>query len=168
MIISIIYLVISLILEVIMSNFFSSTLINVSMFSTIYTVVGITILYPYFNNDKKYFLLVIIFGSLFGILYTASFIFSLILFIIMGIVIKILYNVFPENIFMTNIISIIIIIIYHLISFILLGLLSSINYDFILLVDIITGSIIMTIIYTTISYYAIKFIFNRKNIKQIK
>lgn len=168
MIISIIYLIICLILEVIMSNFFSSTLTNVSLFSTIYTIVGLVILYPYFNNDKKYFLLVIIFGALFGILYTSTFILEVVLFIIVGMIIKILYNIFPENIFMTNIISIIIIFVYHLLSFILLDLLSGINYDFMLLIDIIFGSIIMTIVYTTISYYVIKYIFNRRNIKQIK
>ena len=168
MIISIIYLTISLVLEVIMSNFFSSTLSNTSFLSTIYTLIALVVIYPYFNNDKKYFILIIIFGILFNILYIGNIIFTMILFITIGITIKVLYNIFPENIFMTNLISIIIITIYHILSFIILNIMSSIDYDFILLINIIISSIIMTIIYTTISYYIIKIIYNRFNIKQIK
>lgn len=168
MIISVIYLIISLILEVVMSNFFSSTLTNVSLFTTIYTIIGLVILYPHFNNDKKFYLLVTIYGILFDILYTSTFMFSLIIFLIVGISIKILYNVFPENIFMTNLISFISILLYHLLCFILLNLFSGISYDFIILVNIILGSIIMTIIYTTISYYVVNYFFDKFGIKYIK
>ena len=168
MIISIIYLVISLVLEVVMSNFFYSTLSDVSLFTTIYTVVGLVIIYPYFNNDKKYFLLVMICGVLFNILYTGSFVYTFLMFIIIGVIIKLLYNVFPENVFMTNLISILVITAYHVFSFVILNVMSTTNYAFILLINIVLGSILMTIIYTTISYYIIKFIYGRRNIKQIK
>ena len=168
MIISIIYLIISLILEVVMSNFFPSTLNNVSLFTTIYSVICLVILYPHFNNDKKFYLLVAMCGILFDILYTSTFIFNLVIFSIIGILIKILYNVFPENIFMTNLISFIAIIIYHLLCFILLNLFSSISYDYMIFVNIILGSIIMTIIYTVFSYYVINYFFNKFGIKYIK
>lgn len=165
MIISILYLIISLFLEVIMSIFFPSTLNNVSLFTTIYTIIGFVIIYPYFSNMKKYFLLIIIFGSLFGILYGSGFVFSLFLFLLVAIVIRLLYNIFPENIFMTNLISYISIFIYHLLSFIFLNLFSSISYSFMTLVNILFGSIIMTIIYTSISYFIMRFIFNKRVIK---
>ena len=168
MIISIIYLIISLALEVIMSNFFSSTLNNTSILSTIYTLIALVVIYPHFNNDKKFFILVIIFGTVFNIIYIGNFIFTIILFLTISISIKVLYNIFPENIFMTNLISIIIITIYHILSFIILSIMSSINYDFILLINIILSSIIMTIVYTTISYYIIKILCNKFSIKQIK
>ncbi len=168
MIISVIYLVISLILEVVMSNFFPSTLTNVSLFSTIYTIIGLVILYPHFNNDKKFYLLVIICGILFDVLYTSTFMFSLVIFFSVGILIKVLYNIFPENIFMTNLISFICILSYHLLSFVLLSLFGGISYDIINFINIILGSIIMTIMYTTISYYVINYFFNKLGIKYIK
>ena len=146
MIISIIYLVISLVLEVVMSNFFYSTLSDVSLFTTIYTVVGLVIIYPYFNNDKKYFLLVMICGVLFNILYTGSFVYTFLMFIIIGVIIKLLYNVFPENVFMTNLISILVITAYHVFSLVILNVMSTTNYAFILLINIVLGSILMTII----------------------
>ena len=168
MIISIIYLVLSFILDNFMSNIFPSTLTNISYFTTIYIIISFVVLYPYFNNEKKYYILLIIFGLLFDVLYTGTFIFNMVLFIVIGIVIKLLNNLFPENIITTNVISIISIIVYHVISFIILNLVSSISYDFMLLINILIHSIIMTIIYTTIGYFSIKYMFNKFNIKQIK
>ena len=73
MIISIIYLVLSFILDNFMSNIFPSTLTNISYFTTIYIIISFVIIYPYFNNEKKYYILLIIFGLLFDILYTGIF-----------------------------------------------------------------------------------------------
>ena len=168
MIISIIYLVVSFLLEGIMSNIFPSTLSNISYFTTIYIIISFAIIYPYFDNDKKFFILIFIFGILFDILYTSTIFVNTFIFIIIGIVIKILYNVLPENVFMTNIISYIGIIIYHILSFIILMITGYMDYSIILLFNIIIHSRFMTIIYTSISYFVIKFIYNKFDIKYIK
>ena len=168
MIISIIYLVISFLLEGIMSNIFPSTLSNISYFTTIYIIIAFTIIYPYFDNDKKFFILIFIFGILFDILYTSTIIVNTFIFIIIGIVIKILYNILPGNIFMTNIISYVDIIIYHILSFIILMITGYGDYSIILLFNIIIHSIFMTIIYTSISYFIMKFMYNKFDIKYIK
>ena len=168
MIISVIYLVISFMLDNFMSNIFPSTLSNVSIFSTIYILVSAVIIYPYFSNERKYYLLVVIFGILFDILYTGTFIFNMVLFLVLSILVKILNNVFPENVFTTNIISVIVVSGYHILSFIILSIVGNINYNFILLINIILGSVLMTIIYTSISYYVMKFIYGKFNVKQIK
>ena len=168
MLVSIIYLIISFLFESIMSNIFPTTFGNVSCFSTIYTIIAFVIIYPYFTNEKKYYILIIIFGCLFDILYTSTILINLMLFIIVAIVIKVLNNFISDNIFMTNIISIICIIIYHLLLFVILNLTTSGVYGISLLLEIITHSIIMTIIYSSISYLVIKFIYNKLDIKQIK
>ena len=157
MIISIIYLVFSFLLEGIMSNIFPSTLSNISYF-----------IYPYFDNDKKFFILIFIFGILFDILYTSTIFVNTFIFIIIGIVIKILYNILPGNVFMTNIISYVGIIIYHILSFIILMITGYGDYSIILLFNIIIHSIFMTIIYTSISYFIMKFMYNKFDIKYIK
>lgn len=168
MIISILYLVISFLLEGIMSNIFPSTLSNISYFTTIYTIISFVNIYPYFDNDKKYYLLILIFGILFDVLYTSTFFINIFIFIIIGIIIKLLYNLFPENIFMTNIISYICIIIYHILSFIILVIVGYNDYNIMLLFNIIIHSIFMTIIYTSISYFIVKFMYNKFGIKYIK
>lgn len=168
MIISIIYLIISFLLDNFMSNIFPSTLSDVSYFTTIYIIISFVIIYPYFDSEKKYYILLFIFGLLFDILYTGTFILNVVIFFIVSIIIKLLNNIFPENIFTTNVISVISVSFYHIISFIILSLVSNIGYDFILLINIILGSLIMTVIYTTISYFVMKFIYHRFNIKYIK
>lgn len=168
MIISIIYLVLSFILDNFMSNIFPSTLSMVSFFTTIYIIISFVIIYPYFSNEKKYYILLIVFGILFDILYTSTFVINMVLFFVLGIVIKILNNVFPNNIITTNLISVIVISFYHIISFIILVLFGNIDYEITLLFNIIIRSVIMTIIYTSISYYVMKFIYNRFNVRHIK
>lgn len=168
MIISAIYLIISFILDNFMSNIFPSTLTNISYFTTIYIIISLVVIYPYYVNEKKYHLLVIIFGLLFDILYTGTFVLNLVLFITIGIVIKLLNNVFPSNIFTMNVISFTSISVYHLLSFVILSLVSNISYDFMLLVNVVVHSILMTVIYTSVSYFVMKYIYGKFNIKQIK
>ena len=122
MIISIIYLIISFLLENIMSNIFPSYLGQTSYFTTIYTIIALAIIYPYFISEKKYFILVVIFGILFDITYTSTFMVNLVIFILIGIIIKLLNNIMNNNIFMSNIISIISIITYHILTFIILNI----------------------------------------------
>ena len=151
-----------------MSNIFPSTLNNISYFTTIYIIISLVIIYPYFSNEKKYYLLVIVFGLLFDILYTGTFIFNLVLFLVISMVIKLLNNIFPFNVFTTNFISVIAIGIYHILSFIILSLVSSVGYDFVLLINVIVRSVLMTVIYTSISYFVMKYIYGKFNVKQIK
>jgi len=168
MILTLIYLIFSFILESFMSNIFTSTFSSISIFSTIYTIIALVVVYPFFYNDKKYYIIVLIFGFLFDMIYTSTIPFNMFVFLVMGIVIKMLYNYFPSNIFMTNIISIVSIITYHVVSFIILSIIGYADYSIVLLGNIIIHSILMTIIYTSISYLIINFIYNRYNIKMIK
>ena len=152
MIVSIIYIIISFILENIMSNIFVTTLNNVSPFTTIYTIIALVVIYPYFASDKKYFLLVIIFGFLFDTIYTSTILLNLTIFLVISLLIKTLNNIISDNIIMTNIISLISVATYHILTFIILNIVTSKSYSIILLGKILTHSIIMTIIYTSISY----------------
>ncbi len=168
MIVSIIYIIISFILENIMSNIFVTTLNNVSTFTTIYTIIALVVIYPYFASDKKYFLLVIIFGFLFDTIYTSTILLNLTIFLVISLLIKTLNNIISDNIIMTNIISLISVATYHILTFIILNIVTSKSYSIILLGKILTHSIIMTIIYTSISYIIIKYLYSRLSIKQIK
>lgn len=168
MIVSIIYLIVSFVLENVMASIFPATLGSVSYFTTIYTIIALVVIYSYFANEKKYYILVIIFGALFDILYTSTLLINVVFFILIAVIIKVLNTIMSDNIFTTNVISIISIIIYHLLSFVILNLETSQTYSLILLGKIITHSILMTIIYTTISYVIIKLIYNKLDMKQVK
>ena len=81
-----------------MANIFSSTLTDISLFTTIYTVIALVVIYPQFNNYKKYYILVFIFGFLFDMVYTSTFFLNTFIFIVLSLLISFLYNLFPENI----------------------------------------------------------------------
>lgn len=168
MIITIIYMIFSFLLDAVLSNIFPSYLGNFSYFMSIYLIVSLVIICPYFVNDKKYFILILIFGLLFDILYTSTFIFNMFLFVVIGLFIKFMNNYFPDNFLFANIGSILAIMLYHLLSFIILYFVSDISYDFYLLWRAIIGSIICTIIYSSISYLVMGFVYKKFNIKQIK
>ncbi len=168
MLIAIIYLLFSFIMENIMGNIFLSTLSNISFFTTIYTVCALVVLLPYFANYKKYYILVGIFGLLFDIVYTGSFFLNFFIFIVIGVVINFLYHILSENIVMTNLISIVCIGLYHILSFFILSITNYADYSIMLLLKVILHSLIMTIIYTSISYLIIKWLYNRFSIRQVK
>ena len=71
-------------------------------------------------------------------------------------------------IILANIINLLAIILYHVLSFAILQIIGYNIYAFKLLLLIITHSIIMTIIYTTIIYYLSEYLFSKFEMKQIR
>jgi len=168
MIISIILLIFSFLFEGFISNYISSSLVEYNIFSTLYTLITLTVIYPYFYNKKKYYILLLIFSFLIDIVYTNTFILNVTLFVLISLIVKFLNFILPENILMINIISLCSVIFYHVLSY---GVLTIINYNYypvFLLLKIILNSIIMTFIYTTIIYLISKFLYTKFDMKQIK
>ena len=166
--VAIIIVVISFLLDALISNHIGYTLTDPSIFKTIFTIVSLVSIYPYFNNDKKYLYILIITGILFDIIYTGTFLFVTLIFVIIYLVNKFLDFFLPFNLLNINILSIVSIYIYHILSFIILNLVKYNSYNINLLFNIILHSIISTIIYTTIIYFILRYIYNRLNIKQIR
>ena len=166
--VAIITVVVSFILDSLISNHIGYTLTDPSIFKTIFTIIGLVSIYPYFNNDKKYLYLLIITGILFDIIYTGTFLFVTLIFIIIYLVNKFLDFFLPYNLLNINVLSIVSICIYHIVSFIILNLVKYNSYSINLLFNIIIHSIIGTIIYTIIIYFVLRYVYNRLNIKQIR
>lgn len=168
MIISIILLIISFLFEGFISNYISSSLADFSMFSTLYTLITFVVIYPYFYNEKKYYILLIIFSFLIDITYTNTFPLNVVLFITISLIIKFINYILPENILMCNIMTMCSVFLYHILSYSILTIINYDTYPLSLLFKICFNSIIMTIIYTTIIYLIIKFLYTKFDIKQIK
>jgi rod shape-determining protein MreD len=168
MIIVIILSSISFIIEGILSNYLNYTIINPTIFKTIYTLITLIIVSKYFNNSQKYYLIVFVFGLLYDIVYTNTFILNAILFLSIAFLSNIIKNIFSDTIISANIISLLSIFLYHIFSFAILQIIAYNIYDFELLLTIITHSIIMTIIFTTIIYYLSQYLFTKLDKKQIR
>lgn len=168
MIIAIISVLFSFLLDNFLSTNISYSLTSPSIFSTMYTLIALFIIYPYFNNEKKYLYILVSSALFFDMVYTSTFLFNLIIFLGLYFIVKKLNFWLPNNLLMSNITSIIVIFLYHIISFIVLSLVKYNGYDISLLIKILTHSILATIIYTSILYFVLKKIYDKFHIKQIR
>ena len=165
MIIAITYVIISFILDSLMSNLVSFNLVDPSYFKTIYSIISLVILYNHFDNQKKYLSTLIVLGIFFDIVYTNTFILNVIVFLIIYLILSKLDYVITTNIFTINLKSIVCISSYHILTYIILLLSNYNNYSIKLLGLILLRSIIMTVVYTTISYLLMNKIYDDKRIK---
>ena len=165
MIVAIIYIALSFLLDGIISNYIPFELINPSYLKTIYTIISLVIMYHYFSNKKKFLIITIILGLLFDIVYTNTFLVNTIIFITIYIILSNIDYLMTTNIITINIKSLVCIYIYYILTYIVLLLSHYNSYDVYLLLLILLRSIIMTIVYTTISYLIINKIYSDKKIK---
>ena len=168
MIVIIAYTIISFLLDGLLSNYMSINIIDPSCFRTIYSVISLVIIFNYFDNDTKFLKILLIIGILFDIVYTNTFLLNIIIFLIIYLINKKINIFIPNNLFTINLKSFLSITIYHTLSYIILLLANYQNYPFKYLLLILSRSIIMTIIYTTISYLLIKKIYFKIYDKKIK
>lgn len=167
MLVVIIINIISFLLQGIISNYLNYTISNPSLLSTIYTIITIVIVSKYFDDERKYYLLAVSFGLLYDLVYTNTFILNAILFLTIAIMARHLTKLLSDSILSINIITLISIFAYHILSFIILVIISYNTYNLKLLLTICTHSIIMTIIYTSLIYYLIDYIFKKFELKII-
>ena len=165
MIIAVTYIIISFLIDGLMSELLPFSLVNPSWFKTIYSVISLVILYNYFDNQKKYLYLVIGLGFFFDIVYTNTFILNIVVFLIIYFILSWLDYVITTNIFTINLKSIVCVSLYHILTYIILLLSNYNDYTINLLGLILIRSIIMTIIYTTISYLLMNKIYDNKRIR---
>lgn len=159
-----IYTIFSFVLDNLISTYINYSLPNISYLSTIYALISLIIIEPFYINKKKYYITLIIIGILFDIVYTNTFIINIILFLVVILFSKLIDYKYHDNLLTINIKTILGIIIYHTLTYFIMLITHYNNYDIILLWNIILRSIIMTIIYTSISYIILKKI-NPKKIK---
>ena len=113
MIVLIIHIVISFLLDGLLSNYISTSIIDPSYFRTIYSVISLVVIFSYFENQKKYLYILLIIGALFDIVYTNTFLLNIVIFFLIYLIINILNNFIPNNILTINLKSLLAILIYH-------------------------------------------------------
>ena len=113
MIIAIISVFISFLLDNFFSNNIAYSITSPSWFSTIYTLICLIVIFPYFYNQKKYLYILIFCGILFDIVYTGTFLVNVVVFILLYFIVKKINFWLPNNLLMANIVSFMGIVLYH-------------------------------------------------------
>lgn len=162
---SIIIVLISFLLEGIISKYIPMDTI---LFESMFTVMSLIIIYPYFHNkEKKYFSLAFFTGLLYDIVYTNTFLFNAIIFLAIAYIIKKINAYISNNYINVAIISLIIIIIYRLLVYFILCLINYLNFNIRSLLYSIADSLILNMIYSIILYLITDYISRKKHITKI-
>ena len=167
MIFGIIITIISFLLDSFISSYIPITVSNYNVLVPMLTIVSLIVIYPYFNNNSKNYLITCLsFGILYDITFTNTLGLNLALFLGLGYIILFLDGALSNNLFSLIIKMLIIIIIYDLITYLILLMLNYIDYGILTLIFKIGKSIILNTIYLTISYFLTNSIAKKLHIKK--
>jgi len=148
---------------------FSNIVNNHSLLTPLFLLTTLSILYPYFKNNKTNFVIVsIIWGLLYDIAFTNSPFINTISFGLSSGLIILVYNYVSYNIFSSNFINIINIIFYRTINYLLLCIIDFINFNEFTLLEGIYNSLLVNVIYGVIIFVIVNLLSKIFNIKRVE
>lgn len=151
-----IILLISIILDGVLTNFLPYLVNDLSIFTPLLTVVSIFILYP-LNRKKenKFFIIIFIVGIIYDLLYTNLLFLNGLLFVLIALISKVIYKNFEISYLKIIIYTIIIIVIYESVYAGILFIYRVVPVTLIKLLYKISHTLILNIIYTELLYLII-------------
>ena len=158
--ISIIILVISFLLDGIVSNFLPYMVGNLSFFTPLFTVMSLFLIYPLFKKKerKKYFGCLLITGILYDLCYTNLLFFHGIIFMFLGFVIEFLYKYLDVNFIMIIIEAFFLIVIYDAISAGLFSILQVVPISLDDFIYLLLHTLLANMIFLELGFFILKFI----------
>lgn len=152
-----IILLISIILDGVLTNYLPYLVNDLSIFTPLLTVVSIFIIYP-LNRKKetKFFILIFIVGMIYDLLYTNLLFLNGLLFVLIALISKLIYKNFETSYFKLIIYTILIITAYESIYAGILFIYRIVPVTLPKLIYKISHTLVLNIIYTEVLYLIIK------------
>lgn len=148
---------------IIFSFLFQLSITNIINLNTyiipLFILSSFSILYPYFKNKFNFIIAITLIGFLYDISMNMTFI-NTIIYSICGALIIFFNKLLKYNIYTSNFINIIIIIIYNLLLILIFNLINYTNFNFNILVKIILQSQILNLIFGIILYKIVNLLSN--------
>lgn len=158
-----------LIFSFLFESAFSNIVFNYSVLTPLFLLTSFSILYPYFKKRNFNFILVcIICGLIYDVVFTNSPFINTISFGISGGLIILGYNYITYNIINSNLLNIVSIIVYRIISFFLLCIIDYIKFNEFNLLEGIYNSLLVNIIYGIIIFIITSLVAKIFNIKRVE
>lgn len=157
MIFPIIILIISFLLDGVLSNFLPYMINDLSFFTPYFTLITLIIIYPFFQKqDQKYFYLVGITGFLYDLFYTNLFFTDTIFFLLIALIIKEISKKINLNALTNLFLIILTIILYHLIFTLALYIFNVVSINIKSICYLISHSLILNLVYGELLYFICK------------
>lgn len=148
-----IYVIISMILDCLISNYISYQATNLSIFTPIFTIVSLSIiLKSYRKKREEYLKTLVILGTIYSLCFANNVILNIISFFLIGLINIFIDKQIISNTINTVIISILDIIFYYVINYIIIRILNINGYGIWYLINVLRNSIILNVIYAYLSY----------------
>ena len=147
----------SFILEGVLSNFLSLN----SYFLPLFSLISLIIIYPYFHRKEiNYLKICTLFGFLYDVTYTDTFLVNTLLFPFLGFVIMFINTWLSNNFLNSGFLAFIVVILYRIIYYILLLFCGYTSFSLKHLFIFINHSFIGNILYAIILYFINQYWFN--------
>lgn len=157
-----IVLIISFFLDGIASNIFPMD----SFFSSLFTLVSLIIVYPYFDDDYIFYKYSFFTGLAYDLIYTNTFVFYAFIFLLLSFIISKLSTVFADNYLNVVIITLISIIVFRSVTYFLIALTGNIKFNINILLEGIYHSLILNVIYVILLNFVVTGICKKLNIRK--
>lgn len=155
----IVILIVSFILESVMSNFFP---VN-SFFASLFSLMALIVIYPLFDGDNfKYFRYAFLLGFAYDLIYTDTIIFQAFLFLIIAYLVTILRKMLSDNLLNLIIVTLICIASYRTINYFALVITGNLDFNLLTWIASIYNSIILNVIYCLIIGWVVNRVMRKK------
>ena len=156
------YAFVSILLESVLSIYLKG------IYLPLFSIVSLVIIYPFFNNDnKKYILFASFFGLFYDISMTDTLFLNFFLFFLISIIIIYINELLTNNFLIVTFISFITIVSYRFLTLLILFLVSFSPFEVEILLNSITNSLFTNLIYALLSYLLLDYISKKFKIKKI-
>jgi rod shape-determining protein MreD len=155
---SIILLLITFLLEGVLSNYLSNIM---------FILVTLIIIEPYIFKNKNYYLIAFILGLTYDLAYTSTFLLNAILLLILSLVIRKIHLHFSLNLMSVPFIITFSIIIHRTLSSLVLYLIGYHNFEVSLIFNSVINSLIINIIYGIGLYMITNYLSKKYNINKV-
>lgn len=154
-----IIMIISLLFDGILTNFLPYMINDLSLFTPLLTLTSILLIYPFYKKKlKDYFITVFILGIVYDLFYTNLLFFNGVLFLLIGYFISKVEKLISLNSINVIVETLIIIIIYELITGLLLFTFNMVPITIPKIFYKILHSLILNLIYAEVVYFILKII----------
>ncbi|MCI8460120.1 MAG: rod shape-determining protein MreD [Bacilli bacterium] len=156
---AIIIIIISILLDGILTNYLPYLVNDLSLFTPLLSVVSIFIIYPFYRKkEKNYFITIFIVGIIYDLLYTNLLFFNAVLFTSIAIISRLIYKNFEVTPIRLIIYTTLIITSYEILTAAIILIFNLVPITFSKVLYKITHSLILNIIYIELIYLIIKVI----------
>lgn len=157
--ISSIIIVLSLILDGILTNYLPFMESNLSLFTPLLTLTSIVLIFPLFYKEKKkYLIIVFILGMIYDLFYTNLLFADGLIFLCLGFLITKIYQIFGSGYIKVVITIVLMIILYELLNASIFMIFNLVPITFSKIIYKISHSILLNIIYGELVYILLRLV----------